>query len=337
MKIAVLLSGGVDSTVAALLLKEKGYDVAGLTMLNWDQGVVEKAAEAARFLGIEHKVVDLRGVFEKRVIDYFCCAYERGETPNPCVECNRSIKFGIILDIARDTGFDMVATGHYAQIEFDSNRKRYLLKKGSDISKDQSYFLYVLNQEQLSRTLFPLGKMTKKQVMEIAREKGMKVIEERESQEICFIADDYREFLKKKISYKEGEVRDLQGNVLGTHHGLPFYTIGQRKGLGISAGRPVYVIDMDFHNNQLIVDDEENLYKDSLTSMNNNFIYTEQRKSPLRVEAKIRYKARPAKATIYFDEDTVRVKFNKPQRAITRGQSIVYYLCDYVFGGGIIM
>ncbi len=337
MKIAVLLSGGVDSFVASLLLKEQGYYVTGLTMINWDGDVARKAAEAAYSVGIEHKVVDVRRVFREKVVDYFKQAYEKGETPNPCVRCNKLIKFGILLDIALDMGFDMVATGHYARIEFDSTRRRYLLKKASDINKDQSYFLYTLNQEQLSRTLFPLGELRKKEVFEIARKKDIAVGEGKESQELCFVAGDYRDFLHDRISYKPGEIVDLKGNVLGNHKGLPFYTIGQRKGLGISAGKPVYVIDKDVANNRLIAGGEENLYRSELRAAKNNFIYVEKLEGPLEVEVKIRYRTRPAPAVVYMDGEEVRVKFAEPQRAVTRGQSAVYYLGDYVLGGGIIV
>lgn len=336
MKVAVLMSGGVDSSVAVLLLKKQGYDVAGLTMINWDAEVADKAREAARSMDIEHKVVDLKQVFHNRVIDYFCRAYEQGETPNPCVECNKYIKFGVLLDTAIEMGFDMVATGHYAQIEFDSSKKRYLLKKGADPSKDQSYFLYGLTQKQLSHTIFPLGDLHKTEVKEIARQNGMAVAEKKESQEICFIPGDYRDFLKDRIKYQSGTVVDLEKNILGTHRGLPFYTTGQRKGLGISAGRPVYVIETDYANNQLVLDDEKYLFCNSLAAVNNNYIYTDYLETPVRVKAKIRYRAALADATIYPEKDGVRVDFDKPQRAVTRGQSVVYYLDDYVFGGGII-
>ncbi len=334
MSIAVLLSGGVDSTIAALLLKEKGYHITGLTMVNWDDSIIAKAIEAAGFLEIEHEVVDLRMVFKQRVIDYFCSAYERGETPNPCIECNKYIKFGALLDIAGDIGCDKVATGHYAQIEFDNNVNRYMLKKGIDINKDQSYFLYGLSQDQLSRTIFPLGNMRKNQVKEIAGKHKITGIQD-ESQEVCFVTGDYRDFIRERTACYPGEIVDINNNILGIHRGLPFYTIGQRRGLGLSVGHPVYVIDMDIHNNRLIVDDESHLYKDSLIAVNNNFIF-KKFDDCLEVEAKIRYRASPAAATINIDGDKVRVKFTKPQRAVTKGQSVVYYKGNYVVGGGII-
>lgn len=337
MKIAVLLSGGVDSTVAALLLREKGYEVTGLTMINWDTGVAVKAAEAAKTLGIEHLVVDLTKEFRYQVIDYFTSVYEQGQTPNPCVVCNRYIKFGSLLDYALDRGFDRVATGHYARIEYDEDRRRYLLRKGKDLRKDQSYFLYALTQEQLGHTLFPLGDLTKAEVKNIAREGNFSVAESKESQEICFIEKDYRDFLQGRLQSRPGPVVDLEGNILGKHQGLPFYTVGQRKGLGISGGRPLYVVALDPENNSLILDDKEYLFKSELTAVNNSFTYYESLDSPMRVEARIRYRAPDAPALLIPQGNQVTLQFDQPQRAITPGQSVVYYLDDYVLGGGTIV
>lgn len=337
MKIAVLMSGGVDSTVAAILLKEQGYDIIGLTMVNLDLSVADKAREVAESIGIEHKVIDLKEEFGQRVIDYFCKTYEMGATPNPCVECNKHIKFGALLDAALDFGADAVATGHYVRKEFNEKLNRYLIKKAHDLTKDQSYFLYGLTQEQLARSIFPLGEYTKSEVREIARQKGLKVAESKESQEICFIEKDYRDFIIDKVAYKPGQFVDLQNNVLGEHKGLPFYTIGQRKGLGISAGRPIYVIDLDIENNRIIVDDEKYLMQNSLIAKDNNFIYIEELSHPMQVEVKIRYSANLALARIYPEGDLVKVEFETPQRAVTKGQSVVYYVGDYVLGGGIIV
>lgn len=336
MKVALLLSGGVDSLVAGLLLKEKGYDLLGLTMVNWDEKVVKKAREAAQALDIEHKIVDLRKSFEANVINYFCQSYEKGETPNPCIECNKYIKFGELIDIAAELGCQKVASGHYAQIEFSKEQNCYLLKKGIDKKKDQSYFLYGLKQEQLARILFPLGIFKKEEVKEIARQNNFQVADSKESQEICFIEDNYRDFLEDKILCSSGEVLDLDKKLLGRHRGLPFYTIGQRKGLGISGGRPLYVVDMDMQRNILVLGDEEKLYKTALNSVENNFILTDKIENSLDVEAKIRYAARPAPARIRVEGSTVRVEFKKPQRAITKGQSVVFYQGDYVIGGGVI-
>lgn len=336
MKVAVLMSGGVDSSVAALLLKEQGYEVGGLTMINWDENLVQKAQDAADFLGIEHCFIDLRKEFEEQVIDYFCRAYARGETPNPCVVCNRTVKFGILLEAARKMGYDMVATGHYARITYEAERDRYLLKRGLDTRKDQSYFLYALKQEQLARIVFPLGDMTKSTVKALACRHGLQAAGDPESQEICFIADDYRSFLQDRIVCDPGEIVNVQGRQLGGHKGLAFYTTGQRKGLGISAGHPVYVVGKDLENNRLILDDEQYLYSRELEAVNSNFIFIDRLDGPMRVNAKIRYRAAEAPATIYPGNNSIKVEFEQAQRAITPGQSVVFYIDDYVLGGGVI-
>ncbi|HHV15068.1 MAG TPA: tRNA 2-thiouridine(34) synthase MnmA [Gelria sp.] len=330
------MSGGVDSTVAALLLKEQGHEVTGLTMINWNSEVATRAADVATVLDIPHIVVDLQEQFQEKVIDYFTTVYEKGQTPNPCVVCNRFIKFGSLLDYALDMDFDKIATGHYARIEYDDSRKRYLLKKGKDLSKDQSYFLYQLDQKQLKHTLFPLGELTKPEIRNRARERKLAVAESKDSQEICFIAGDYRDFLQGRLQAEPGQVVDLQGNVLGEHRGLPFYTVGQRKGLGISGGRPLYVIALDSKNNRLILDDPEHLYENSLIAVNNNLIYYENLDSPIKVEARIRYRAPDTPALLTLQGDKALLEFDKPQRAITPGQSVVYYLDGYVLGGGTI-
>ncbi|QGT98897.1 tRNA-specific 2-thiouridylase MnmA [Candidatus Syntrophocurvum alkaliphilum] len=338
MKVAVLMSGGVDSTIVALLLKEQGYNIMGLTMINWDKEVGYKAQKVAAKLGIEHQIVDLSRQFSDNVVDYFCKKYKEGHTPNPCVECNRNIKFGELLNIAKNYGCDKVATGHYAQIEYDEKKKRYLLKKGVDTKKDQSYFLYALKQNQLSNIMFPLGDLTKEQVKQLAIDYNFsEVANSAESQEVCFITGDYRDFLSTRINQKSGKIIDTAGKLLGNHKGLGYYTIGQRKGLGISAGRPLYVIDLDIERNQLIVGDEHELYKNKLTSTNNNFIAMNELNDELRVKAKVRYRAKESEANIIPKPDkTIEVQFVKPQRAITPGQAVVFYDGDYVVGGGEI-
>lgn len=335
MKVAVLLSGGVDSSVAALLLRELGFEVFGLTMINYETEVAGQAKEAAEQIGIQHHIVDLRRQFEDEIISYFCRAYESGETPNPCVKCNRCIKFGILLSAAEQLGADKIATGHYARIDFDEEKQRWLLRKGIDLQKDQSYFLYGLTQAQLAKTIFPLGGLTKLEVRQKAARHGLKAAAERDSQEICF-TKDYQEFLRGRVSYEPGDVVDGQGNIIGRHKGLPFYTVGQRKGLGISGGRPIYVVSFEKEKNQLVVDDEQYLFSRSLIAGENNFILHDKLPDQMRVQAKIRYRSQAAPATIYREDDMVRVEFDQPQRAITPGQSVVYYRDDYVVGGGII-
>lgn len=331
------MSGGVDSSVVAAILKEQGYDVTGLTMINWDTAAAEKAAMVAEFLGIEHKIVDLKNEFNDLIIKYFASAYQQGLTPNPCVECNKHVKFGLLLQAARKYGCDKVATGHYARIEYDKGLNRYLLKKGLDTTKDQSYFLYGLKQDQLAHVLFPLGRMIKKEVRQLAHNMQLPVADAGDSQEICFVADDYREFIKDRVQYRPGPVVDHEGKVLGRHRGLPFYTIGQRRGLGISSSHPLYVLGLDIENNRLEVGEEGQLYHHSLLAADNNFIAIDDLKEPMPVMAKIRYRADAAAARISQAGKQVRVEFATPQRAITPGQSVVYYQNDCVVGGGIII
>lgn len=337
MKIAVLMSGGVDSSVTAHLLQQQGHEVLGITMINWEEGPAVMAEQAARMLGIPHRVVDLTSSFQENVVAPFCHTYATGKTPNPCVLCNRSIKFGELLQEALRQGCEKVATGHYVRLEHESATGRYLLRRGVDKRKDQSYFLYVLSQQQLAHCVFPLGVYQKSQVKEMAGSLGLPASKGPESQEICFIQGDYRDFLQNRVDYRPGEIVNRQGEILGRHRGLPFYTVGQRRGLGLAAGKPIYVLDMDLTHNRLVVDEEEYLLATTLLAEDNNFVMTDGLDGPRQVEAKIRYQAPPAAATLVPLENGTKVVFHKPQRAITPGQAVVYYQGDYVLGGGTIV
>lgn len=335
MKIGVLLSGGVDSAVAALLLKRAGHEVVGLTMVNWEQATAHQAAQVADSMGIAHYVLDLRTQFAEGVIDYFCNTYQAGATPNPCVYCNSTVKFGILMDYSRNLGCDKMATGHYARIGYNSAANLYSLRQGVDESKDQGYFLYRLNQSQLARTLFPLGTMYKNEVWRLAHEYRLPVAACPESQEVCFISGDYRSFLETRVSSCPGEIVDLQGNVIGRHKGLALYTIGQRRGLGISAPQPLYIVDIDLKGNRIIAGPEHSLYQRALRADELHYV-SGQEELPLVADAKIRYRAPRCGVVISPLESGVRVEFTAPQRAITRGQSVVFYRGDEVLGGGII-
>jgi tRNA-specific 2-thiouridylase len=353
-KVMVGMSGGVDSSVAAAILQKEGYDVIGVTLklqpeIESDTGsdvtccsyfAVEDARRVASKLGIPHYVLNFQGIFESCVIEYFVAEYGKGRTPNPCIACNRYIKFGALLDKAESMGIDYVATGHYARIEYDKQKNRYLLKKSVTGKKDQTYVLYNLKQYQLQRTLMPIGSYDKDKVRDIAYELGFDVANKPDSQEICFIPDNnYAGFISNKLSKPaaKGKFVDINGNVLGDHKGLIHYTVGQRKGLGLSFGKPMYVVKIDAENNTVILGEEKDVYSASLMAFDINWIAIDSLNKPLRVNAKIRYSANEAESVITPAEGgKVRVDFDKPQRAVTPGQSVVFYDGDVVIGGGII-
>ena len=352
-KVAVAMSGGVDSSVAAALLKEKGYEVIGVTMKVWDgetlpangtrhacygpgeEEDLEDARKVAQVLGIPLNIFNLRQEYKIEVLDYFCHEYLSGRTPNPCIRCNRRVKFDALLEKARDTGieFDYFATGHYARVEHDESGSRYLLKKAKDMAKDQSYFLFALSQEQLSNSLFPLGNHTKEEVRKMARDLELGIDDKSESQD--FFAGDYSSLLGKVA--RPGPILNKEGEILGEHRGIPFYTIGQRKGLAISSKEPLYVTAIDQEKNVIVVGPKEEVYGDELVAMELNWIAIQELSRPVDVKAKIRYLHKEAEAMVIpLDEDKVHVKFKEPQMAITPGQAVVFYDDDIVIGGGAI-
>lgn len=339
-KIVVAMSGGVDSSFAAALLKEKGFDVLGITIYHCDGNEnLELAEQAAQDLEIPWYALDFTKEFKNIVIEYFCNEYLAGRTPNPCVICNLEIKFGLLLERAKSLGADFLATGHYAINEYDKKNKKFLLKRGVDESKDQSYFLYRLNQEILPYVLFPLSKFKKSQIRELAKEYGLKNYKKKESQEICFIRDDnYRKFLTQHIkdTVKPGKFIDKKGKILGEHQGIPFYTIGQRKKLGVSLNKRMYVIDMNPQQNTIILGDNRDLYKKNFLVKDLSFVSGDKILKPIKVDVKIRYNSEGFQAIISPCGDKMLVDFTQPQRAITPGQSAVFYQRNVLIGGGII-
>lgn len=335
------MSGGVDSAVAAALLKKDGFDVRGIFLRladtsNFKDGA-EDAEKIAQALEIHFSVIDLRKEFQEEVINYFLEQLQKGVTPNPCVICNEKIKLGLLLQRALDLNSSYLATGHYVRrlVENNNEHEVYKLLKGKDENKDQSYFLWRLNQEKLKHLLFPLGNLTKPEVKKIAEDLNISDLIRSESNEICFVRDKLKDFLRKKLEAKPGKIIDNEGNMVGEHEGLHFYTIGQRKGIEIGGMKnPFYVLDKNLENNTLIVtQDEDDLHKDEIALDDINWISGEPPELPLQISVKIRYRHKPVIATI---NDNYIVSFEKRQRAITPGQSVVFYKGEELIGGGII-
>lgn len=362
----VAMSGGVDSSVAAYLMQQAGYEVTGVMMKLFDNenNNAEDARRVAERLGADFELFDMRDIFRSEVIDKFVSAYERGETPNPCVFCNKRLKFEGLYNLGAeslDSDEAVIATGHYAVIEYDEAAGRYKLRKAVNKEKDQSYVLYNLTQEQLARTRFPLGSLSKDEVRAIAGEQGFVTAQKKESQDICFIPDgDYAGFIREYSGreYPSGDFVDEAGNIMGEHKGIINYTIGQRKGLGLALKKPAYVLELDTERNRVVLGDNETLFKRELTAHDFNWLSMAAPEGEFRASARIRYRHKEAMATIIpiIDESEkaaagaagaankkagsacprVKIILDEPQRAITRGQSVVLYNGDYVLGGGII-
>ena len=364
--IAVAMSGGVDSSTVAAVLRAEGHSVVGLTMQLWNQrrlagheGMPESvqgrccslddvydARRVAQTIGIPYYVVNHEDRFEKEVVRPFVQDYLSGRTPIPCSLCNNHLKFDQLLIVARQIGADTLATGHYARVEFDQDRGRWLLKRPADVAKDQTYFLFGLTQEQLSRTIFPLGGMTKPEVRELARKHGLALAEKPDSQEICFVpGGDYKRFLDAYLAEqgealpdRSGELVTTDGQVIGEHHGIHNFTVGQRKGLGVATGSPLYVIQIKGDAGQVVVGNSEDLYAKTLRTRRNNLVAVDDLVEPIRVSVKIRHRHEAAPAVLEKSgDDELLVTFDQPQRAITPGQAAVFYQGDVVVGGGWIV
>lgn len=346
------MSGGVDSSTAAAMLASEGHEVIGVGLRLFDlceeraghgacrSTAIDDASRAASKIGIPFHALDCRDLFQRSVVDYFCRSYLDGTTPNPCVECNRVVKFGSLLKKAVDLGADHVATGHYARVSRDPNTGRYMLWKGADRDKDQSYFLYSLSQEQLSRALFPLGEMTKKETRALARSLGLEFHDKPASQDICFLGkQNYREFLAKRFPglVREGPIVDTLGKTLGRHRGVAFYTIGQRKGLGIADNKPLYVLAIDGRTGAVVVGARQEFLRKDIAIERVNWIPFDKPSASLGLGVKTRYRQPEAPAVVtYSGDDRARITFHEPQAGVAPGQSAVFYDGHVVVGGGII-
>ncbi|MBR5586724.1 MAG: tRNA 2-thiouridine(34) synthase MnmA [Clostridia bacterium] len=338
-KIFVGISGGVDSAVAALLLKEQGFDVVGFTLLLAGNDETERAATVCRQLDIPHRIIDLKEDFVKYVSSPFLDIYSKGLTPNPCILCNKHIKFGAAVDAIGNQA-DFIATGHYASVICDPVSGRRTFRKSTDITKDQTYMFWTLSQKQIEKVKMPLGEYTKEQVRQLAEGYGLEAAGSPDSQDICFLKDisirDYIAANRPEI-LKPGDIVDPDGMLLGKHTGVAGYTLGQRKGLGVASDGKKYVVEIDAENNRVVLGENSHLFSKKLIAQNANFLTLEQLTHPISVEAKIRYAAKPAKAIVSPFGDKIVVEFEEPQRAITPGQSVVFYNGDILVGGGEIL